>query len=91
MVGTGGANKNVNCIDHWNHGQSAAQIPNHRLHHGSRPGSLIPMAMRDSAVASEARAKGGHGVIMNSDNSQLVGFANMTNVNAFIIAFTAPA
>jgi hypothetical protein len=40
------------------------------------------MAMRDGAVASEARAKGGDGVIMNSDDSQLVGMYNLTNVNA---------
>jgi hypothetical protein len=32
---------------------------------------LIQMAMRDGAIASEARAKGGDGVIMNSDNSNL--------------------
>jgi hypothetical protein len=82
MVGTGGASKNVNGIDLWITGSPPRRFQIIGYITDSRPGGPIPMAMRDSAVASEARAKGGDGVIMNSDHSQLVGIADMTNVNA---------
>jgi hypothetical protein len=82
MTGKGGASKNVDGVDLWITGSPPRRFQIIGYITDSRPGGPIPMATRDSAVASEARAKGGDGVIMNSDNSQLVGMANMTNVNA---------
>jgi hypothetical protein len=81
-TGTGGAAKNVNGIDLWIMGTPPRKFRIIGYITDSRPGGPIPMAMRDGAIASEARAKGGDAVIMNSDNSQLMGMANMTNVNA---------
>jgi hypothetical protein len=82
VTGNGGAAKNVNGVDLWITGSPPRRFQIIGYITDSRSGGPIPMAMRDSAVASEARAKGGDGVIMDSDNSQLVGMANMTNVNA---------
>jgi hypothetical protein len=82
MTGKGGAAKNVDGVDLWIMGSPPRRFQIIGYITDSRPGGPIPIAMRDSAVASEARAKGGDAVIMNSDSSQLVGMANMTNVNA---------
>lgn len=81
ITGTGGAAKNVNGVDLWITGSPPRPFQVIGYITDSRPGGPPSMAMRDGAVASEAKAKGGDGVIMNSDDSQLVGMYNLTNVN----------
>lgn len=83
VIGTGGASKGINGIDLWITGSPPRKYQIIGYISDSRPGGPIPMAARDNQIAAEARAKGGDGVIMSSDNSQYVGSAAFVNSSAY--------
>ena len=83
MTGTGGATKNVNGVDLWITGTPPRKFRVIGYITDSRPGRGIAMMERDGAIAAEAKAKGGDGVLMNTDNEQVMGAVSLTSVNTF--------
>jgi hypothetical protein len=81
MTGTGGASKMINGVELWLTGSPPRRFQIIGYITDSRPGGPPSMAMRDGAVAAEARAKGGDGVLMHSDDSQYMGTVSTASVS----------
>ena len=82
LIGTGGASTNINGVDLWVVGTPARKYTIIGYIEDVRPGGPIPMAMRNSQLAAKARSQGGDGLLLSSDNSDVVGSISTMNVTA---------
>ena len=84
MIGQGGAAKNINGIDIWLICAPPRKFQIIGYVEDSRPGGPIPMAERDSTLASVAKQHGGDGVLIQADAAQYMG--TFTTGNAYTTA-----
>ena len=79
QVGQGGAMETVDGLEVWSHGRPNRPYQVIGLIEDSRPGGVIPMAMRAQAVAREAKAKGADGLIVIEEGADVMGTYNTMN------------
>jgi hypothetical protein len=82
LIGQGGASTNINGIDLWIKGTPPRKYRVIGYIEDVRPGGPIPMAARNSQLAAKAKARGGDGLLLNSDDAQMVGTFSTASVNA---------
>jgi hypothetical protein len=82
LVGKGGASTNVNGIDLWIVGSPPRKFTIIGYIEDVRPGGPIPMAVRNSQLAAKAKTKGGDGLLLSSDVSDMVGTFSTANATA---------
>ena len=80
--GRGGASKNVNGIDVWLVGTPPRKFKIIGYITDSRPGAPIPMAMRDSDLAAEAKKNGGDGILLKAEQTDFLGTYSTGNATA---------
>jgi len=88
QVGRGGACETVEGIEVWSHGTPNRPYRITGLIEDSRPGGVIPMAMRASAVARQAKAKGADGLIVVNEGKEYLGTFNSMNSYSTLNAAT---
>src|SRR5271157_256418 len=81
--GTGGAAKNVDGIDIWLVGTPLRKFKIIGYITDSRPGGAIPMAMRNSDLATVAKKNGGDGILIKGDQANFLGTYSTGNAMAF--------
>lgn len=102
-TGQGGACKTIGGIDLWVIGTPPRQYRIVGYISDTRAGGPIPMAMRDSQLAGLTKARGGDGLLLSSDNEQVMGsmstanawgtasqYGNVANFNGGAFGMTAP-
>lgn len=89
QVGAGGACEQVGGLEVWSHGRPNRPYMVTGLIEDSRPGGAVPMAMRLSAVARTAKAKGADGVIVMGESKEYMGSVNTMNAYSTLNATTA--
>src|ERR1700741_4231158 len=72
-VGTGGAKKTINGVDLWITGSPPFRFVVIGYISDSRFGGPLAMAGRDAGMAAQARAAGGDGLILQSDQMNFMG------------------
>jgi hypothetical protein len=80
--GRGGASKNINGIDVWLVGTPPRKFKIVGYVTDSRPGGPIPMAMRDSDLAAEAKKNGGDGILLKAEQTDFLGTYSTGNATA---------
>jgi hypothetical protein len=88
QVGRGGACETVEGIEVWSHGTPNRPYRIVGLIEDSRPGGVIPMAMRSSAVARQAKAKGADGLIIVNEGKEYRGTYSSMNSHSTLNAAT---
>jgi hypothetical protein len=73
LIGKGGASKNVNGIDLWVVGTPPRKFMIIGYIEDSRPAGPLPMAARNPQLAALVRQRGGDGLLLSSDTTQLMG------------------
>src|SRR5215469_7653380 len=73
IVGQGGANRNTNGIDFWIYGTPNRPYQIIGYIQDSRLGGPLAMAGRERGIAAQARARGADGIIIQSDNKEVMG------------------
>lgn len=92
QVGRGGACETVEGIEVWSHGTPNRPYRIVGLIEDSRPGGVIPMAMRSSAVARQAKAKGADGLIIVNEGKEYRGtYSSMNSYSTLNAATTMRA
>jgi hypothetical protein len=81
--GTGGAAKNVDGINIWLVGTLLRKFKIIGYITDSRPGGPIPMAMRNSDLATVAKKNGGDGILIKGDQANFLGTYSTGNAMAF--------
>lgn len=81
--GSGGACKVVEGVEVWTYGSPNKPYRIIGVIEDSRPGAILPMARRDSNVASEAKERGGDGVIMIGSQKEQTGTFNTMNAQTY--------
>src|SRR5258708_1657764 len=80
--GRGGAAKNIDGVDIWLVGTPLRKFKIIGYVTDSRPGGPIPMAMRDSDLATAAKKNGGDGILLKSDQADFLGTYSTVNATA---------
>jgi hypothetical protein len=82
LIGHGGASKNVDGIDLWVVGTPPRKFRIIGYIEDSRPGGPIPMAARNPQLAALVRQRGGDGLLLNSDTTQVMGSFSTASATA---------
>jgi hypothetical protein len=82
-VGTGGASKSVNGIDLWVTGSPPRKFRIIGYITDTRLGGPIAMAGRDAGMAREAKKAGGDGLLLSSDQGNVMGGYSTGSATAF--------
>jgi hypothetical protein len=82
LRGHGGASKNVDGIDLWVVGTPPRKFRIIGYIEDSRPGGPIPMAARNPQLAALVRQRGGEGLLLNSDTTQVMGSFSTASATA---------
>src|SRR5260221_1032854 len=80
--GRGGASKNCDGVDIWLVGAPLRKFKIIGYITDSRPGGLIPMAMRDSDLAAAAKKNGGDGILLKGEQADFAGTYSTANATA---------
>lgn len=88
QVGSGGACDRVAGVEVWTMGRPNRPYEIIGVIQDRRAGGVIPMAMRDGSVARKARAKGGDGIIVLSENKEYLGTLNTMSATSNLYAQT---
>ena len=80
--GRGGAAKNIDGVDIWLVGTPLRKFKIIGYVTDSRPGGPIPMAMRDSDLATAAKKNGGDGILLKADQADFLGTYSTANATA---------